>query len=131
MAQFLSDEWLAEIRDAMNANPKLTEFASWSYITLEHVATGVPEGGEARHWRRFADGTVDVGPGSPENPDATLTTSYDDAVAINRRELDLQAAFGAGRLKVDGDVTKLLQYQAELAEVAATVHSVATEYLSA
>lgn len=128
MAQFLSEEWVHEIEDQMNATEEIVEFASWAYITLEHIATGVPGRGDVHHWRRFADGTVNVELGEASDADAKLTTSYDDAVAINTGELDLQAAFSAGKLTVDGDVTKLLQYQAELQAVAAAVHSVPAEY---
>lgn len=128
MPQFLSEEWVQAIEDAMNADETITDFAGWAYITLEHVTTDVPGRGEVRHWRRFADGTVEVKLGAADSPDATMTTNYDDAVAINSGELDLQAAFGGGKLKVEGDVTKLLQYQAELSEVAAAVHSVEAEY---
>lgn len=128
MATFLTEEWTAAIRDALNANEEVTEFAAWAYITLEHVATGVPGRGDVHHWRRFADGKVDVELGAATDPVAVLTTSYEDAVAINKGELDLQAAFARGKLKVDGDVTKLLQHQAELSEVAATVHGAPTDY---
>ncbi|MEX2195939.1 MAG: SCP2 sterol-binding domain-containing protein [Thermoleophilaceae bacterium] len=128
MPQFLSEDWVQAIEDAMNANYTIKEFAGWAYITLEHVATGVPDRGEVRHWRRFADGRVQVQLGAADSPDATMTTSYEDAVAINKGELDLQAAFTGGKLKVDGDVTKLLQYQAELSEVAAAVHGVDAAY---
>ena len=128
MPQFLTQEWIDAIQAEMNADEKIRAFASWGYITLEHVATDVPGRGEVRHWRRFADGKVEVGLGQAESPSATLTTSYDDAVAINKGELDVQQAFTSGRLKVDGDVSTLLQYQAELAEVADTVHGVPAEY---
>ena len=128
MAQFLSEEWVQEIKDQMNATEEIVEFASWAYITLEHIATGVPGRGDVHHWRRFADGTVDVELGEADKANAKLTSSYDDAIAINKGELDLQQAFSGGKLKVDGDISKLLQYQAELAAVAAAVHSVPAEY---
>ena len=128
MPQFLSKEWVQAIREQMNANDEIVEFAAWAYITLEHIVTGVPGRGDVHHWRRFADGTVEVELGTSSDADTKLTTDYADAVSINKGELDLQAAFSAGKLRVDGDVTKLLQYQSELQAVAAAVHSVPADY---
>lgn len=128
MPQFLTEEWALAIKDQMNGIEEIVDFASWAYITLEHIATDVPGRGDVHHWRRFADGTIDVELGEATAADAKLTTTYADAVAINKGELDLQQALSAGKLKVDGDISKLLQYQAELVAVAAAVHSVPAEY---
>ena len=54
-----------------------------------------------------------LGPGAiPAQPSATLSLSADDAAAMQRGELDPLAAFMAGRIRVEGDMTLVMQMQA-------------------
>lgn len=54
-----------------------------------------------------------LGPGAiPAQPSATLSLSADDAAAMERGELDPLAAFMAGRIRVEGDMTLVMQMQA-------------------
>ena len=49
--------------------------------------------------------------GAVDNPDATLTVSAEDWDAIQRGELDRLHAWTSGKLKIDGDMTLLLQLE--------------------
>ena len=49
--------------------------------------------------------------GTVENPDATLTVSADAWDAIQRGELDRLHAWTSGKLKIEGDMTLLLQLE--------------------
>ena len=54
-----------------------------------------------------------LGPGAiPAQPTATLSLSEADAAAMERGELDPLEAFMAGRIRVDGDMTLVMQMQA-------------------
>jgi putative sterol carrier protein len=54
-----------------------------------------------------------LGPGAiPAQPSATLSLSAADAAAMERGELDPLAAFMAGRIRVEGDMTLVMQMQA-------------------
>ncbi|MGH9003085.1 MAG: SCP2 sterol-binding domain-containing protein, partial [Acidimicrobiia bacterium] len=46
--------------------------------------------------------------GDAEDSDFTLTMSYDDAKKIQQGELDANAAFMQGRMKVSGNMAKLM-----------------------
>jgi putative sterol carrier protein len=51
-------------------------------------------------------------PGTILNPDCTLTIAYPDFLALTKGELDPQAAFLSGKLKITGNMmlsTKLRQ----------------------
>ena len=46
--------------------------------------------------------------GEDANADFTLTSSFDDSVKIQKGELDANAAFMQGRMKVTGNMGKLM-----------------------
>ncbi|HEY3241432.1 MAG TPA: SCP2 sterol-binding domain-containing protein, partial [Acidimicrobiia bacterium] len=46
--------------------------------------------------------------GDIDDSDFTLTMTYDDAVKVQRGELDPNAAFMQGRMKVSGNMAKLM-----------------------
>ena len=61
-----------------------------------------------------------IGPGAiPAVPTTTLTLSEADALALGRGELDPMTAFMSGRMRVEGDMTLMLQVQAVQMQVAA------------
>ncbi|MGH7289029.1 MAG: SCP2 sterol-binding domain-containing protein, partial [Myxococcota bacterium] len=54
-----------------------------------------------------------IGPGEiPAQPTTTITLSDEDAAVLGRGELDPMTAFMSGRMKVEGDMTLMLQVQA-------------------
>jgi len=78
-------------------------------IRIQQVLTGGPDG-DVRYWTVVDDGrTVEQRLGQIDNADITLTTTYADSLAVQRGELDVSVAFMQGRLKVAGDMAKVLQ----------------------
>lgn len=124
MVTFLSPEWVASCQ------------AVWSrslappgpQASVLFAVTGAP-GGADGYWWRLQDGVLSgAGLGSLEDPDVTFTLSYKDAVSAARAELDLNAGFMQGRVKVAGDSAKLFSvlaltaspdYKAMVSELAA------------
>ena len=104
MAKYLSQEWLDRQRDLGRDLPR----EAGSSAVVQHIVTGGPDG-EVRYVLTVEDGVV-VGAvvGSDADADVTLTTTYADAVAILQGELDANAAFMQGRVKVVGDMGRLL-----------------------
>ncbi len=49
--------------------------------------------------------------------DATITQDYDTAVALSKNELSPTAAYMSGKLKVAGDLMKLMQLQGALSQM--------------
>jgi hypothetical protein len=61
-----------------------------------------------------------IGPGAiPEQATTTLLISESDAAALGRGELDPMSAFLSGKLRVEGDMTLMLQVQAVQMQAAA------------
>ena len=115
MAQypFLSDEWLQETRkireeyrDHVPAVPVP--------VRMNQVINEVPFGeGVIRAYVDTSSGLLDMEVGQLEKPDLTITLSYATAKAILVDGDAAQAmnAFMSGRIRVDGDITKLIALQ--------------------
>jgi hypothetical protein len=110
---FLSDEWIAEARRIRaEFRGRAPEIAVT--VRMNQIIHDVPFGeGTINAYVDTSSGTLEMDTGHLESPDLTLTIGYDTAKAI-LVDGDVQAAMQAflgGRVKVDGDITKLLALQ--------------------
>ncbi len=135
MYQFLSVEWIeavSEIRQRRVGDAPAT--AITAQINL--VVTDVPFG-EGTVWAYLdtTSGTMQVELGEFEEPDAVIMTDYHVAksLIVDADPAFLMQAFLGGRIKVQGDMTKLLALQsaapdAEFADdLAAEIRAVTAE----
>ena len=58
----------------------------------------------------------------------TIINSYETAVAISKGELNTQMAFMTGKLKVEGNIGKLMMHQSMLSQYAAAAAGATVEY---
>lgn len=108
---FLSDEWMAaakEIREAEGAQTTPHK------VRMNQIITDVPFGeGSIDAHMDSSDGEMKMDVGHLENPDLTVTLDYLTAKAIlvdGNPQAGMQA-FMAGKIKVQGDMTKLMAMQ--------------------
>ena len=121
--RFGSPEWVAAVVAALRA-ARIPDAA----FTLQQIVTGSADG-ELRYWLSFEGTDVDGGTGdAPNTADITLTQDHDTAVALATGELNPQGAFMQGRLKITGDMGKLLKNQAVTDALGPAMGSVAAEY---
>ena len=59
---------------------------------------------------RIHDGVAKVVPGPADSPDVTLRQDEATARALQSGSMHAQGAFLTGRLSIDGDINKLLEY---------------------
>ena len=110
---FLSDEWMEETRkiraEYENRIPDIPVS-----VRMNQVIHEVPFGDGVIHaYVDTSSGKLVVEPGQLESPDLTVTLAYDTARAL-LVDGDAQAAMNAffgGRIKIDGDITKLIALQ--------------------
>ena len=111
--QFLSDEWLAEARKIRAEYHDKTPQIPVS-VRMNQVIQEVPFGdGTINAHVDTSSGELEMETGHLDSPDLTITLTYDTAKAI-LVDGDAQAAMQAflgGRIKVDGDITKMLALQ--------------------
>jgi putative sterol carrier protein len=124
--RFLSEEWAEALKAALNADEAFRTAASSSSARIQQVIT--QDGEETRYWIVIADGAIDMGLGDLDPVDATITESYDSAVALSKGELNAVTAFMTGKIKVAGNMAMLLGLQAALSRLPPAMSSIQTEY---
>lgn len=125
--KFLSDEWTQAVQDALNSNETFRSAAGSQTAKVQQVVTA-PEG-EKRYWFKLEGGQVSLGTGdSPDPVDATITQDYDTAVALAKNELTGTAAYMSGKIRVSGDLMKLMQLQGPLGQMPAALKDLDVEY---
>jgi hypothetical protein len=125
--QFLSDEWLEETR-RIRESYKDQVPAIPVTVRMNQVINEVPFGdGVVRAYVDTSSGFLDMEVGQLEKPDLTITLSYGTAKAllVDGDAAQAMNAFMSGRIKVDGDITKLIALQA--AGAGASTNSAAAE----
>lgn len=129
--KFLSEEWVRAVQDALNGSEPFRAAAGTQTVRLQQVVTGGPQG-DVKYWLRLENGQVTLGLGElgelGEPPDATVTQDYETAAAISRAELSPVAAYMSGKLRVSGDLMKLMQLQGALGQMPAALRDLDVEY---
>jgi putative sterol carrier protein len=104
MAKWLTQEWLDESTRLAADQPERPGASA----RLQYVVTGGP-GGDVEYYWVVVDGKlVENRLGRLADADVTLTQSYEDAMAIQKGELDVNAAFLQGRVRPEGDLDRLM-----------------------
>jgi len=124
--QFLSDEWAQAVKGALASNDSVKSAAGSMAARVQQVVT-TPDG-EKRYWFKLEGGGVDLGMGDIDNPDATITQDYDTAVALSKNELTGTAAYMSGKLRVSGDLMKLMQLQGVLGQLPTALKDLDVDY---
>jgi putative sterol carrier protein len=102
--KWLSQEWLDESTRLAQSQPERTGATA----RLQYVITDTPDGDVKYYWIVDNGKLLENRLGELADAEVTLTETYDDAMRIQKGELDANAAFMQGKIKVDGDVGKLM-----------------------
>jgi len=125
--KFLSQEWAEQIGAALNSSPEFRSAASSKSVGLQQVVKDAPEG-EIKYYFALEEGDASVALGELTKPDATVEQSYETATAISRGEIGATQAYMQGKLKISGNIMKLMQLQGVLGAMPAAVKSVPVDY---
>jgi putative sterol carrier protein len=104
MPKYLSQEWLDESRKLAEDQP----VRPGATARIQYHTTGGPEGDVKYYWVLEDGKLLDSQLGEAPDSDFTLTMAYEDAVKVQQGELDPNAAFMQGRMKVAGNMAKLM-----------------------
>ena len=105
MPKYLTEEWHRDYQRLFN--DLLPERPGTSART-QNVVTGGDDGDTSYYWVIEDGKLVEANVGEGPAIDCTITTSYPDSVKIQKGELDPNQAFMQGRMKVAGNVAKLM-----------------------
>ena len=96
MPKYLSQEWLDAQRELAQEFPE----RAGATARLQYQVVGSPDGEVHYYWvvenGKLQESTL----GDDADAEITLSVSYDDAVKMQKGELDANAAFMQGRIKV-------------------------------
>ncbi len=123
--KFLSTEWAEAVKAALNASADFKKAAGDQKATIQQVITGDTE---TRYWIIIDAGTIDLGVGDAPEPDATISQSYDTAVGLAKGSVSAVTAYMTGKIKVTGNMGKLLGLQGALGQLPVAMTTLDVEY---
>ena len=124
--KYLSEEWAKAVTEAVNASDSFKQQAAGKNVKLQYVVT-TPDG-ETQYYTELKDGQADVGIGTIDDPEATLSADYDTSAALFRNELNATAAYMSGKLKIQGDLMRLMQLQGLVNTIPEATKAIDVEY---
>ena len=104
MSKYLTQEWLDETAKMGDSQPERPGASA----RMQYVITGGPEGDIKYYWILENGKILESKLGELPDSDFTMTLTYDDSVKVQKGELDANAAFMQGRMKVTGNMGKLM-----------------------
>ena len=104
MAKWLTQEWLDESEPLAERQPE----RPGATARLQYVITGGPDGDVHYYWVLEDGKLLENQLGELDDAEVTLTETYEDAMRIQKGELDANAAFMQGKVKVTGNMAKLM-----------------------
>jgi hypothetical protein len=104
VSRWLTDGWFDEARALAAGLPRHPGVSA--RIRCEVI--GGSDGDRSFSWVITDGAVVEVRAGAVEDPDVTLTAGWEDAMAVQRGELDPSAAFMQGRMKVSGSMAVMM-----------------------
>ena len=114
--QFLSESWIEaarDIRHRYSGNVPAIDVV----VRINVITTKVPFGeGTISAYIDTSNGSLEMELGSIEESDLTVTTDYETArkLFVEQDPTASMQAFMAGRIKVEGDITRLMVMQTSL-----------------
>ena len=108
---FLSDGWIDAARAAYEQHGVTVAYK----MRMNQVITNCPfEPGEVRMFIDTTDGNMLTGKGELENAEVTLTTDWETSrkIIVEQDQMAAMQAFMSGKIKVAGDMTKIMMMNA-------------------
>lgn len=125
--KFLSPEWAAAVQEALNTDPGFRGAIGDADLGLQFHVTNTADG-DIAYYLRSSGGSTELSLGEVEGADVTVGQTYDTASAIAKGDLNSQAAFMTGKLKVSGNLAKLMMHQSAISQWQNATRDIEVEY---
>ncbi len=127
MSKFLSEEWATDVTNALAGHEGYKNAMGAADLGIQFNTEGGPDG-DVDYYLKASGGTSNVALGELDDADVTVKQSYETASAISQGELNTQTAFMTGKLKVSGNLAKLMMHQSAIQQWGAAVSELDVEY---
>lgn len=127
MAIFLSDDHFAAAKQALNSDSGFLNAIVGVDLAVQFDVSGTPDG-DVSYYLIVTDGTVDTGMGANDAADVSVASDFETSKAISKGELNVQMAFMSGKIKVGGNMAKVMMHQAVINDYARVLSSLDVEY---
>ena len=117
MAKFLTAEHMEAGTEALNGDAAFQEAMANVDLGLQFNVTGGPDG-DAAYYLQISDGAATLELGELPDFDASVASDYESASAISQGDLNIQMAFMTGKIKVGGNMAKVMMHQGLINEFA-------------
>lgn len=127
MSKFLSEDWANDVTQALNDHEGFKNAIGAADLGIQFNTEDGPDG-EVDYYLKASGGNSSLVIGTLEDADVTVKQGYDTAAAISKGELNTQTAFMTGKLKVSGNLAKLMMHQSAIQQWASAVAELDVEY---
>ena len=127
MALFLSDDHFAAANEALNSDSGFLNAIVGVDLAVQFDVSGTPNGDVSYHLI-IKDGTVGTDMGSSDAADVSVASDFETSKAISKGELNVQMAFMSGKIKVGGNMAKVMMHQAVINDYARVLSGLDVEY---
>ena len=118
---------MTEATAALNADAAFSGAMANVVFGLQFNVSGAPEG-DVPYYLQIVDGAATMALGELDGADASVSSDYDTAAAISKGELNVQMAFMTGKIKVGGNMAKIMMNQSLIGEFARVQSSLDLDY---
>jgi putative sterol carrier protein len=125
--KFLSDEFLSEAESRLNSNDAFIAAAQGQSARIQQQVSGTPLG-DVSYGFVLDGGKAQIVKGEIDSPEATVAQNYETATGLQKGELTGQGAFMQGKLKITGNLMKMMQLQGVLAAMGPVLQGIDVEY---
>ena len=127
MAQFLSEDHFTAAQEALNADAGFQNAIANVDLAVQFDVSGAPDG-DMSYYLEIADGSAETASGPLDGADVTVSSDYDTSKAISKGELNVQMAFMTGKIKVGGNMAKIMMHQGVINDYARVLSGLDVEY---
>lgn len=104
MPQYLSQEWLGEFVTLAADQPT----RPGATVKIQYKVTDSRAGDIDYYWEVDEGKILEARRGTLDEADFSMTSTYDDQAKIQRGELEATAAFMQGKIRVTGNMAKMM-----------------------
>lgn len=127
MPRFLSEDHFTAAQEALENDAGFQGSIANVDLGVQFEVSDAPDGDVTYHLD-IADGNVATALGPHTDADVTVSSDYETSAAISKGELNVQMAFMTGKIKVGGNMAKIMMHQNVLNDYARVLSGLDVEY---